>query len=309
MINKTKTIFCVCALTASAFAWNAMADDVVYNGVFWGNTGAWTLNSGGTEQNAHTMFEALHEDAVLSIAVERNTTDAGFKFGTYTYDTITDTITSKTTLGTVNVGEKTINPNKGVNLGNESVTYSQNFTADASGIAYSEAFNPKANELVGIWVQEKGSDLVYYSDNRLTLRYGADSKTVAGYTNESKYPDSNYVSEDEFNAILEADPDNKENKTTFTRIEYTDARMENSSVGNVSIWFDDAVNPQDDVYKTWFGFPGEDANPTSIKLRVTGIASGAEFASHPSGGPLPGVWATIALAGVVGTYLRRRKNK
>ena len=39
MINKTKTIFCVCALTASAFAWNATADENRDYGIYHNNTG------------------------------------------------------------------------------------------------------------------------------------------------------------------------------------------------------------------------------------------------------------------------------
>ena len=298
---------CVCALTASAFAWNAIADDentgVNYNNE--NNGGAWYFYNPnhGASYEKETTFHALDKDSVLSIAVERNETGAGFTFGTYTYDFDAKKFTSMSTLGTVGGNNSTtIIPKSGVNLNN-------------NGAVYSEAFS--ANEVVGLWVKEANSDLVYYSDNRLTLQYGANSKTVTGYTDASKYPGSNYVLEDEFKEILKADPDNTENKTTFTHMQYTEGMIEGGdSVANgvASVWFDDSVdahpvydNPDWKGYTT-FGWLGEDPQ-AAIKLRVTGIASGAEFASHPSGGPLPGVWATIVLAGAAGTYLRRRKNK
>ena len=92
--------------------------------------------------------------------------------------------------------------------------------------------------------------------------------------------------------------------------QYTDVTLDDASgVASSYFHFNDG---------TWkYGWPGIDTwqqpgNPqvTDIKIRVTGASpSVIPAGGGVSGGPLPGVWATIALAGAAGTYLKRRKNK
>ena len=57
-----------------------------------------------------------------------------------------------------------------------------------------------------------------------------------------------------------------------------------------------------------YAYSGKNKNDFGVKIYVNGTGT-VTAASGVSGGPLPGVWATIALAGAAGTYLRRRKNK
>ena len=168
----------------------------------------------------------------------------------------------------------------------------------------------------------------------MTIEKGANSQVVNSYVpNGTPGSDSNYYDIDQYNELAKAYRDNyiaeleanqadpnliaqlKDNPelisvpyATFTRMQFTDSRIEGEDfpVGATSLWFDDAwsyteaINQyNNDKYN--YGFPGLDANPSFIKIHVQGLAS--------TGGPLPGVWATIALAGAASAYLRRRKNK
>lgn len=90
-----------------------------------------------------------------------------------------------------------------------------------------------------------------------------------------------------------------DNNGPIPTYQYTEGYIEGGyDNGAASLYFDNGeVNSTPTHYGE--GYPGQ--GKAAIKIHVQGIA--------PTGGPLPGVWATIALAGAAGTYLRRRKNK
>jgi len=348
---KKLNLVTVLSLTAGlAFAWNATAVDNIYGIYEDQTTGAWYGNFqgglvGGSEIGylESSTFTALHESSVLSLSIERNSTANGFSFGTYTYDSQTGRITGTTLLGTVDGnGSTTVNAAAGV-------------TASGS-TAYSGAF--KANEVVGLWVQETGSDLVYLSDNSQTLKYGANSKTVADYIrgNVDTYNGSNYFDEEEYNALAKAyrddyiagleaklaelenenNPDNADKvkalqeeiardkaypelipvtEATFSRMQYTegyvDGTANDKAFGRATVWFDDSFY-DGGQWDRRYGYPGQETE-AAIKIHLEGVAPG--LASDPSekgpnlGSPLPGVWATIALAGAASAYLKRRRKE
>ena len=276
MTNKTKTILCVCALTASTFAWNATADESI-NGVYEDNDtngGAWFLDlePGGKDANGNAIgylkkstFTALYDNSVLSLTIERNDTTDGFSFGTYTYDSQTGEITGTTLLGSVD--------------GNKSTTVKAETGVTAKGsTAYSEAF--KANEVVGLWVQEnKANAPIYYSQNELTERENDSSR-------------------------LTHDPDNPDAKHQYTE-GFVYGPTNDKDFGRTSVWFDDGI-PDSIAPNYGFGFPGEETK-SFIKIHVTGYAP--VTSAGTTGGPLPGVWATIALAGAASAYLKRRRKE
>ena len=285
MINKTKTIFCVCALTASAFVWNATAEDLY--GIYHDNTGAFVgyhaddpdnigihnqadpdaythLRKGAWLANrpaSETLYTAIANDSALSFEIERNDTANGFIFGTYTVDKDGHILQTKT-LGTVT--SSTVGEDGRIQF------------KDASGVdqdsVKSDAFN--ANDLVGVWVQEINSidpvtgeitykDIVYYSENQKTID-----------KNASFLPDLDGV-----------DP------------LFTQGLLGGGLGPDAILYFDDSVL---DPVNPGMGWSGQDTT-AFIKIHIQGVA--------PTGGPLPGVWATIALAGAASAYLRRRKNK
>ena len=246
-----------------------------YNGQSLGGTydlynakGAWHIENTGSEvdNTRSTMFQSVFDDSVLSIAVERNLTANGFTIGTYTLDDENNPI--RHTLGTVTdsgeVGKNgvekiTINP------------VSDKINTDSNGGVYSEAF--KAKEFVGLWIQESGSDVIYYSNNPLTQGLNDSS-------------------------LLAHNPDQPEAEYLYT----TGYLDQVNPPGYAYVWFDDSM--PDAINDQVFGWP--DQERAFVEIHLTGAAP--KFASQ-IGGPLPGVWATIALAGAAGTYLRRRKNK
>ena len=303
-MKKLNFITALTITAGLAFAWNATAVDNIYGVYEDHDTGAWFADfaGGGNDSVGYlekSTFTALYNDSVLSLTIERNKTENGFSFGTYTYDPQTGKITGTTLLGSV--------------AGNQSTTINAANGVIAEGsTAFSEGF--KANEVVGLWVQETGSDLVYLSDNSQTLKYGANSKTVADYVRYGEDPNkiSNYFSSlEEANA---ANDPNVPNPTTFTRMQYTEGYVDGTAndkdYGRATVWFDDAVDVRN--YDIGYGYPGQETE-AAIKIHIEGVAPG--LASKPTekgpslGGPLPGVWATIALAGAASAYLRRRKNK
>ena len=71
---------------------------------------------------------------------------------------------------------------------------------------------------------------------------------------------------------------------------HTETYEGDASEGHASLWFDNGAS-----------WPGQDPSSV-IKFIVTGVTPAS------SGAPLPGVFATVALCGAVGSYLRRKKN-
>lgn len=277
------TTLSITAGLVSVFAWNVAADDEVNYGIHYNNEtygGAWHIQHNETEAygtsgdlDRTTLFEALDNNSVLSLAIERNNTANGFTFGTYT---VNDGNINRQTLGTVTeTGE----------VGKNDVEKIQIKTAsgDLVDSVNSDAF--KANDLVGIWVQETGSDIIYYSNNNLT--------------------------QSENGVLLPSDPDNPDKQ-----YQYTEGYNEDGNgSGSATVWFDDALtwhaalNEWNPAYYD-YGWPGQDVegDPAFIKIHVTGYAP-VTPAGGTSGGPLPGVWATIALAGAASAYLKRRKKE
>ena len=78
----------------------------------------------------------------------------------------------------------------------------------------------------------------------------------------------------------------------------------NDPAGVYSVFFD-TKNLDPNILGNQYTGPYEAA----IRIQVTSGVPSVTPAGGVSGGPLPGVWATIALAGAAGTYLKRRKNK
>ena len=304
MTNKTKTILCVCALTASAFAWNATADENDLSGVYYwpeGYNGAWYLYN-PNEDIKQTTFHAMGNDAVLSFAIERNNTENGFIFGTYTLDKDGNPV--RETLGTVTqkgwVGVTQIKDENGevimvgdgddktpmvlekitINTTTSEINDNGEVVESVKVKDHVESASFNAKDVVGVWVQElKENAPFYYSENKVTL---------------------------DNNTSLTVNPND-----TDAQFQYTEGKIVGGDpVGVATLWFDDAIshvslfdpNPN-------YGWPSQDAglDPAFIKIRVQGVASASD--GNTSGGPLPGVWATIALAGAASAYLKRRRKE
>ncbi len=332
MTNKTKTILCVCALTASAFAWNATAEDEVslpgyvitnpdngveelivnpdgaygiyddpYHGGYKGYNpegyrygypvyqakGAWGYNMESTD----SVYTAVENQSVLSFSIERNITDNGFKFGTYTVDSTggihmeeLGTVTQKGWVGVTEMKDKSGNlimddngnPKTLQKIAIDPTNPDYDYKVES---VYSDAFT--AQTLVGVWMQElKDNAPIYYSQNELTTN---DENNAGRLTDLSSLP---------------AD------KQIFTIGDL-------DGLGNAFVWFDDAITVEKngDITPGW---PGQDVEyePAFVKIRITGAAPGFAGKVGPKiGGPLPGVWATIALAGAASTYLKRRRKE
>ena len=307
-----KKINFITALTITAglaFVWNVTAEGENTGTSYWpeGYNAAWYVDNPGTTSSKQTLFRAVTDDAVLSFSIERNNSN-GFTFGTYTttteiVDGVEKTIILKETLGTVD--STTVDENGKIKIKPEG-------GQDLVDSVPSGTYNSK--DLVGVWVQETGSDLIYYSDNNLTIAEGAKSQTVANYVSYGTTgADSNYFSTPE-EADTVNDP-NLKNPTTFVRMQFTEGLIEGGDfpVGTASLWFDDANTytpaPGQKEYnndKYNYGYPGQPN--AAILIHVQGV-SPASDGGQTNGHPLPGVWATIALAGAASAYLRRRKNK
>ena len=286
-MKKLNFITALSITAGLAFAWNATADGIYYNTVGSHSEAAWLHTNNGI-QNA-TFFQAVateSSDSILSFEIERNNTDNGFIFGTYTTTTEIDengnekTVIHKDTVGTVTDKTGTLGAD-GVRRFEIEISKTNDdgmVESVKDSAANSDPF--KANEIVGVWMQEINSidpvtkeptykDTIYYSDNKLTLE-------------KNGFPDSDI---------------------------YTVGVLGNGQgspygVGpDAYLWFDDDTI---DVDNPGSGYSGQDTTAL-VKIHLQGITyvSGG----NASGGPLPGVWATIALAGAAGTYLRRRKNK
>ncbi len=86
--------------------------------------------------------------------------------------------------------------------------------------------------------------------------------------------------------------------------QHTDGQLDDNT-GVSSLYFDLAD-------RTW---PEDPFNNSDVKIRITGAAPGMAGyvpvtpAGGSSGSPLPGVWATIALAGAASAYLKRRRKE
>lgn len=296
MTNKTKTILCVCALTASAFAWNATADENslpgylltdengnsdliiptegaygIYHDPYHGSYLGWNYNGlGYSTYNAKgawladrpasdTLYTAIANDSALSFEIERNNTENGFTFGTYTID---NGNIIRQTLGTVT--SSTVDENGRIQF------------KDANGVTQdsvnSGAFN--ANDMVGVWVQEIGKNIVYYSENERTINENASSL-----------------------------PDLQGESPLFTQ------GLLGGGLGpDAILYFDDSVL---DPANPGMGWSGQDTT-AFIKIHIQGVApasGGGDTGGQVSGGPLPGVWATIALAGAASAYLKRRRKE
>ncbi len=254
MTNKTKTILCVCALAASAFAWNATAESGT---AYWteGYNAAWYLYN-PNENLKQTTFQAVANNATLSFEIERNDTKNGFIFGTYTVD---NGNIIRDTLGTV---DGTLDKNKKILIKPQG---SQNY----EGSVPSGTF--ESTDVVGIWVQElKENAPFYYSENQLSL----------------------------------------DNNGPIPAYQYTESYIEGGyDNGAASFYFDNGeVGSTPTHYGE--GYPGQDK--AAIKIHVQGVApasGGGDTGGQVSGGPLPGVWATIALAGAASAYLKRRRKE
>lgn len=334
MTNKTKTILCVCALTASAFVWNATAEGETTGNVNYNNEnhgGAWYLYNPGPTSKKQTVFQAVANNVALSFEIERidpdNSFKNGFIFGTYT---VSNGNIIRDTLGTVD----------GTLDENEKILIKPVGSKEYVGSVPSSTFN--ANDIVGVWVQEIASidpetdvitykDLVYYSDNNLTIDQGANSQVVDGYVmHDTPGPKtSNYYTEEEYDELAKAYRDkyiedhpedvaaaaNPESiavpYATFTHMQFTEGYLEGGDLGAngvASLWFDDAIVERN--YSIDYGYVGQDWAPIEIHVQGVFLASGGDEGGQVSNGhPLPGVWATIALAGAASAYLKRRRKE
>ncbi len=71
--------------------------------------------------------------------------------------------------------------------------------------------------------------------------------------------------------------------------------------------------PHDGEADTWFGGSGKSHSHATLQFHLSGSGTSGDGTVIPaggiSGGPLPGVWATIALAGAASAYLKRRRKE
>ena len=72
-------------------------------------------------------------------------------------------------------------------------------------------------------------------------------------------------------------------------------------------------DPHDGEADTWFGGSGKSHSHATLLFHLSGSGTSNDGTVTPaggiSGGPLPGVWATIALAGAASAYLKRRRKE
>ena len=250
-ISKTKTILYVCALTASAFAWNATADEnyeIRYDNQYEDyQSAAWLTQNNATS----TLYTAVVGDAALNFAIEKDNSSNGFTFGIYTVDKDGNILQTQT-LGTV---DGTVDDAGKILIKTESGDYKNSVSLG----------NFNANDMVGVWVQETEKDIIYYSENQRTIDVAGKAETLP---NIGGLP-----------------------------YQFSEGRLTDGLGPEADLWFDDnlknpAILKYDDGYQGW--------DKAIIHIHIQGVAPG---------GPLPGVWATIALAGAASAYLRRRKNK
>ena len=333
MTNKTKTILCVCALTASAFAWNTMAANNTYEDTVTYSDSAWFLDvrSGGLETEEdlesykaatgnkvssidQTSFTALVDGAHLSISMEwLNKYPNDFSFGIYKVsneDLAHNEMEHPILLDSNNNYKSLLFDSAGnplftkieldsVDVDNEkevaevlSKTYS---TKDYVAEGFSKG------DLVGLWVEDSITHITYYSDNSLTLKELADLNEAGELDYLNKYP----VAEGQ-------NPYTAQYAEGFNeREKYGDAA--GPATGDASVWFDNGIRKWYNYeFDGWQG-EGDATSPLAqLKFRVDGVApasDGGDGGQVSNGYPLPGVWATIALAGAASAYLKRRRKE
>ena len=96
---------------------------------------------------------------------------------------------------------------------------------------------------------------------------------------------------------------------------------EQQSPSTYTYYYTDTTVPKDTQLRTTtdnghsaeydaIAYSGKNKNDFGVKIYVNGKGTGSEVElSGISGGPLPGVWATIALAGAASAYLKRRRKE
>ena len=138
------------------------------------------------DRGSETTYTAVQNEDVLRFSIERNNTENGFIFGTYTVDKDGNILQSKT-LGTVTQTGEIGKDVEKIAIDPENPDYDYNVDS-----VYSDAFN--ARDLVGVWVQEINSidpvtkeitykDMIYYSQNELTVKENAGFLPVFSFIN------------------------------------------------------------------------------------------------------------------------------
>ena len=280
--------------TGLAFAWNAAANS--NNGIQEGSTGdegnwLWggSINAKDNKGSIHNAFMALEDQSVLSFSIERNRTDNGFTFGTYTYDA-----NHNPQLVTANADGTLSGQIGSVAAGSTEITL-----LDGKTDAISDVF--KANDIVGIWVKDNGTGELYYSDYKLPYNDVKSYVDGEGKTIENSQIGQNTNAGERMTDTLMFDP-----KSEFTSMyfHFNDAWVGSDKFPGLDYWQWDANG---DLY------PYANGQVSDIKISIKGVyaasAGGDEPVTPASGGPLPGVWATIALAGAASAYLKRRRKE
>lgn len=190
-MKKLKLITILSLIASLGFAANINADDESVTdlyGVYYNNVGtfvpghsdgnggwvdgynptigAWHIDHadvvGGNLNNPYdktTLFTAVSEKSVLSIAIERNNNAKPFTFGTYTYDAEGNPVISETLGSVAKKGD--------------------------TGLSFYNTGVYNKDQLVGIWIKENDSDTIYYSGNIDTLKQGIElGQYTEGYVEE-----------------------------------------------------------------------------------------------------------------------------
>ncbi len=237
------------------FAGNAMADEEQIVGVGDNNSSmAWNTTS-------KSLFEALADNAVLSLSVVRNNTSQGFSFGTYTYK-----YDQNGNIAGVNYSELGSVTGKG--------------TENALTSQFIDTQPYQAGDIVGVYITDTATATTLFSS---PYYYGGKLNDTISH------------------------PDTHSDIYTLGWGGYNGEAIDPN--GTYSIMFDtDPQHIADGTWpapiKEWSG--GGEAN---IRIQITGYAPVTPAGGQVSGGPLPGVWATIALAGAASAYLKRRRKE
>ena len=254
------------------FAGNAAADDQEYVYGIFDKADNFSIADGAWKTTNKSLFQAMGDEAVLTFTLVRNDTGNNFTFGTYTYE-----------------GGRIVDGRYVVPEGAKVDQSSMKELQSTDGINFStDKLN--ANDVVGLYVTDAAGHTTFFDPHYYNGAYHQQA-LVNGLSYSDFYTVDNQLATSSWAVYNTGETDDPK--------------------GTYSIFFDtDAGNYPGPFY---YGDPNTETWPAraDIRLQVTGYASAASEppVTPASGGPLPGVWATIALAGAASAYLKRRRKE
>ena len=254
------------------FAGNAAADDQEYVYGIFDKADNFSIADGAWKTTNKSLFQAMGDEAVLTFTLVRNDTGKSFKFGTYTYE------------GGQIVDGRYVVP-EGAKVDESSKKELQATTVDGKTVYITDKFS--ANDVVGLYIETDGKTTYF----------------------DPHYFDGVYHQTDEIDGRSYSDFFPVVNQLASSPWAIYNPGETDDPTGTYSLFYD-TVGGYDGQF--YYGAGNEWWQPSrnDFRFQVTGYALAAsEPPVPPVGGPLPGVWATIALAGAASAYLKRRRKE